>query len=61
MPREAIRHADAEDVRRSRARQGLPEWIEDPAAIAVLAVIPRDTPAPPPRNESTRDERKLAG
>ncbi len=41
--RAAIRQAGAEDARRSRARQGLPERIEDPAAVAVLAAILRDT------------------
>ena len=45
--RAAIRQAGADDARRSRARQGLPERIEDPAAVAVLAAILRDTPAPP--------------
>ena len=51
--RAAIRRAGAEDARRSRARQGLPERIEDPAAVAVLAAILRDTPAPP--RASARD------
>jgi hypothetical protein len=37
--RAAIRQADADEARRSRARQGLPERIEDPAAVAVLAAI----------------------
>jgi hypothetical protein len=45
--RAAIRRAGAEDARRSRVRQGLPERIEDPAAVAVLAAILRDTPAAP--------------
>ena len=31
--RAAIRQAGADDARRSRARQGLPERIEDPAAL----------------------------
>jgi hypothetical protein len=39
--RAAIRRAGAEDARRSRLRQGLPERIEDPAAIAVLAALLR--------------------
>ena len=44
--RAAIRQAGAEDARRSRTRQGLPERIEDPAAVAMLAAILRDTPHP---------------
>jgi hypothetical protein len=39
--RAAIREAGAEDARRSRVAQGLPERIEDPAAIAVLAALLR--------------------
>jgi hypothetical protein len=58
--RDAIRQAGAEDARRSRARQGLPERIEDAAAVAVLAAIMRDTPAPRPPSESTGHERKPA-
>jgi len=58
--RAAVRQAGAEDARRSRARQGLPERIEDPAAVAVLAAILRDTPALPPPSESTRREGKPA-
>ena len=58
--REAIRKAGAEDARRSRVEHGLPERIEDPAAVAVLAAILRDTHAPPPSSESTSHERKPA-
>ena len=58
--RAAIRQAGADDARRSRARQGLPERIEDPAAVAVLAAILRDTPAPPDPTESSSGERKPA-
>ena len=57
--RAAIRQAGADDARRSRARQGLSERIEDPAAVAVLAAILRDTRAPPP-SESVDGERKPA-
>jgi hypothetical protein len=39
--RAAVRRAGAEDARRSRLRQGLPERIEDAAAIAVLAALLR--------------------
>jgi hypothetical protein len=46
--REAIRKAGADDARCSRAAQGLPERIEDAAAVAVLAAIMRDARAPPP-------------
>jgi hypothetical protein len=55
--REAIRQAGAEDARRSRTEQGLPERIEDPAAVAVLAAILRAIPAPRPPSGSTSDER----
>ncbi len=58
--RAAIRQAGADDARRSRTRQGLPERIEDPAVVAVLAAIMRDTPAPPTPTESTSHERKPA-
>jgi hypothetical protein len=43
--RTAIRKAGAEDARRSRARQGLPERIEDPATVALLAALLRATHA----------------
>ena len=51
--RAAIRQAGADDARRSRAGQGLPERIEDPAAVALLAALLRDA-RPPPRNETGR-------
>jgi hypothetical protein len=47
-----------EDARRTRLRQGLPERIEDPAAIAILAALlrtARSTPKP-----GTSQERKPA-
>ena len=44
--REAIRAAGADDARRSRAAHGLPERVEDPAAIARLAALLRDSPPP---------------
>ena len=58
--RAAIRQAGAEDARRSRTRQGLPERIEDPAAVAMLAAILRDTHAPRPPSESSHCEGKPA-
>jgi hypothetical protein len=58
--RAAIRQAGAEDARRSRTRQGLPERIEDPAAVAVLAAILRNIPAPWPPSEGISDEREPA-
>jgi hypothetical protein len=58
--RAAIRQAGADDARRSRTRQGLPERIEDPAAVAMLAAILRSTPAPPSPGERTCRERKPA-
>ena len=57
--REAIREAGAVDARRSRVAHGLPERIEDPAAVAVLAAILRDIPAPRPPSESTSHKRNL--
>jgi hypothetical protein len=58
--RAAIRQAGADDARRSRTRQGLPERIEDPAAVAVLAAILRDAPAPRPRTKPTDHEENTA-
>lgn len=58
--RAAIRQAGADDALRSRARQGLPERIEDPAAVAVLAAIMREVPAPPSPSKSSSHERKPA-
>jgi hypothetical protein len=58
--RAAIRQADAEDGRRSRVRQGLPERIEDPAAIAVLATLLRAAPAPEPKESTRGHERNPA-
>jgi hypothetical protein len=54
--REAIRHAGAEDARHSRAAQGLPERIEDPAAVAVLAALLRGTRKGAPPTERTINE-----
>lgn len=58
--RAAIRQAGADDARRSRARQGLPERIEDPTAVAVLATILRDVPKPRPSTENSNHEREPA-
>ncbi|MBV9856088.1 MAG: hypothetical protein JOY82_16475 [Streptosporangiaceae bacterium] len=41
--RARIRKIGAEDARKSRRQQGLPERIEDPAAIAILAALFRST------------------
>jgi hypothetical protein len=54
--REAIREAGADDGRRSRVEHGFPERIEDPAAVARLAAILRDIPAPRSPSERTSDE-----
>jgi len=59
--REAIREAGAEDARRPRVEHGLPERIEDPAAVAMLAAILGDIPAPRPPSESTSHERNPVG
>ena len=53
--RETIRKAGAEDARRSRIANGLPERIEDPAAVAALAEILRRPPS-----ESISHERNPA-
>ena len=53
--RAAIRQAGGEDARRSRIASGLPERIEDPAAVATLAAILRRPPA-----ESVRHEKNPA-
>jgi hypothetical protein len=58
--RAAIRQAGAEDARRSRIQHGLPERVEDPAAVAILAKILRDTSAHPVPNESTSHGGKSA-
>jgi hypothetical protein len=55
----AIRRAGAEDARRSRLKQGLPERVEDPAAIAVLAALLR-TARSTSNQESTGDETQPA-
>lgn len=54
--RAAIRQAGADDARRSRVRRGLPERIEDPAAVAILAAILHEVPAPRPSSESGVEE-----
>jgi hypothetical protein len=48
--RDAIRAAGAQDARRSRAQQGLPERIEDPATAARLATMLRNQPEHLPRD-----------
>ncbi len=58
--RQAVREAGAEDARRSRAEHGFPERIEDPAAVARLAAILRDIPAPRPPSEPISRERNSA-
>ena len=58
--RAAIRQAGADDARRSRARQGLPERIEDPATVALLAALLRATPAATLKEGTRRHEREPA-
>ena len=53
--RETIREAGAEDARRSRIENGLPERIEDPTAVATLAAMLRR-----PLSEGTSHERNSA-
>jgi hypothetical protein len=57
--REKVRAAGAEDARRSRRRQGLPERVEDPSAITILAALLRSTHHTRPP-ESTGHEGKPA-
>jgi hypothetical protein len=57
--RAKVRKAGAEDARRSRLRQGLPERIEDPAAIAVLVALLR-TARTIPETEDVSHEGKPA-
>ena len=57
--RALIRRAGAQDARRSRLRQGLPERIEDPAAIAILAALLR-TARSTRNHESTSDDNQPA-
>jgi hypothetical protein len=57
--RALIRRAGAQDARRSRLRQGLPERIEDPAAIAVLVPLLR-TARSACNHESTSDDNQPA-
>jgi hypothetical protein len=45
--RAKVRRAGAEDARRSRIEQGLPERIEDATAIAILAALLRAARPPP--------------
>jgi hypothetical protein len=58
--RAKVRKAGAEDARRSRAQQGLPERIENPAVIAMLAAILRDACSPPSLMKEKSHERKPA-
>jgi hypothetical protein len=51
--RETIREAGAEDARRSRIENGLPERVEDPAAVAALAAILRRPPSGSTRHETS--------
>ena len=55
---DAVRRAGASDARRSRAGQGLPERVEDPAAVAELAAMPRDRPRP---RDRTRHSDRVTG
>ena len=58
--RDAIRQAGAYDARRSRVAQGLPERIEDPAAVAVLAAMLRGPRKRAPPRESTINDKDTA-
>ena len=58
--RAVIRNAGREDARRSRLRQGLPDRIEDPAAIATrrYCCAPRTAPTKPPTATATRQHKR---
>jgi len=58
--RALIRRAGAQDARRSRLRQGLPERIEDPAAIAVLAALLRTTHSTRNHESTSHDNQPAA-
>jgi hypothetical protein len=58
--RAKARAAGAEDARRSRIRQGLPERIEDPAAIAILAALLRTEKLRKPEAGSNHDRKPSA-
>jgi hypothetical protein len=53
--RAKIRMAGAEDARRSRIEQGLPERIEDPRAIVILAALLRTARGPPETRSASRE------
>jgi hypothetical protein len=55
-----VRKAGAEDARRSRIEQGLPERIEDATAIAILAALLRAARAPPESEIAGREEKPAA-
>ena len=57
--RAKVRRAGAEDARRSRIEQGLPERVEDTTAIAILAALLRAA-RPPPESEIAGQEEKPA-
>jgi hypothetical protein len=46
----------ARKTQRSRIEHGFPERIEDPAAVAMLATLLHDIPAPRPSSENTDNE-----
>jgi hypothetical protein len=58
--RAKIRRAGAEDARRSRIEQGLPERIEDATAIAILAALLRAARPPPETESASRKEKPAA-
>lgn len=59
--RDAIRRAGARDSRAFRAAAGLPERIEDPAAVAQLAGLMRGTPRPGARQPAKPRTGTLGG
>ena len=56
--RAAIRQAGADDARRSRAEQGFPERIEDPAAVAALAALLLDAPRRRTEGDAARPDQR---
>jgi len=58
--RAKVRKAGAEDARRSRVEQGLPERIENATAIAILAALLRTARAPPGEESASRERKPAA-
>ncbi|HEY1918583.1 MAG TPA: hypothetical protein VGH27_23665 [Streptosporangiaceae bacterium] len=58
--RAKVRAAGAQDARRSRLQQGLPERVEDPAALAILAALLRSARDEPAQESNHHDNHTAA-